>query len=246
MTGFYRDGCGATEPEDLGSYTVCSIMTPEFLEFSLLAGNDLSTPRPEWGFPGLSPGDLGVSAHLAGSRRTAPASVTAPAATAMCSSSSSDERRRAVARAGTRVRDACNRTGRGSPPRARQRPLHALDGGCGCGALPRELPGRRHCVPNARRLVVARRATVRARGGIKPATWRGSSPTGRTTRSTQPLRKSAGPRQHSFALLVSRRGAVALRRNRDTLPPWRRLVVVETAAARGAGHRDERRPVCER
>ncbi|SRR6266511_2718743 len=56
MTGFYRDGCGATEPEDLGSYTVCSIMTPEFLEFSLLAGNDLSTPRPEWGFPGLSPG----------------------------------------------------------------------------------------------------------------------------------------------------------------------------------------------
>ncbi len=57
MTGFYRDGCGATEPEDLGSYTVCSIMTPEFLEFSLLAGNDLSTPRPEWGFPGLSPGD---------------------------------------------------------------------------------------------------------------------------------------------------------------------------------------------
>jgi hypothetical protein len=57
MTGFYRDGCCATEPEDLGSHTVCSIMTPEFLEFSLLAGNDLSTPRPEWGFPGLSPGD---------------------------------------------------------------------------------------------------------------------------------------------------------------------------------------------
>jgi uncharacterized protein len=57
MTGFYRDGCCATEPEDLGSHTVCSIMTPEFLAHSLHAGNDLSTPRPEWGFPGLSPGD---------------------------------------------------------------------------------------------------------------------------------------------------------------------------------------------
>ncbi|MBA3412774.1 MAG: DUF2237 domain-containing protein [Actinobacteria bacterium] len=57
LTGFFRDGCCATAPEDIGSHTVCSIMTPEFLEFSLIAGNDLSTPRPEWGFPGLSPGD---------------------------------------------------------------------------------------------------------------------------------------------------------------------------------------------
>ncbi len=57
ITGYYRDGCCATGPEDLGSHTVCSIMSPEFLEFSLLAGNDLSTPRPEWGFLGLSPGD---------------------------------------------------------------------------------------------------------------------------------------------------------------------------------------------
>jgi uncharacterized protein (DUF2237 family) len=57
VTGFYRDGCCATGPEDIGSHTVCSIMTAEFLEFSRLAGNDLSTPRPEWGFPGLSPGD---------------------------------------------------------------------------------------------------------------------------------------------------------------------------------------------
>ena len=56
-TGFYRDGCCATGPEDIGSHTVCSIMTADFLEFSLLVGNDLSTPRPEWGFPGLSPGD---------------------------------------------------------------------------------------------------------------------------------------------------------------------------------------------
>jgi uncharacterized protein (DUF2237 family) len=57
VTGFYRDGCCATGLEDVGSHTVCSIMTADFLEFSLLAGNDLSTPRPEWGFPGLSPGD---------------------------------------------------------------------------------------------------------------------------------------------------------------------------------------------
>ena len=57
VTGFYRDGCCATGPEDVGSHTVCSIMTAEFLEFSKLAGNDLSTPRPEWGFPGLTAGD---------------------------------------------------------------------------------------------------------------------------------------------------------------------------------------------
>lgn len=57
VTGFYRDGCCATGPEDVGSHTVCTIVTGEFLEFSRLAGNDLSTPRPEWGFPGLSPGD---------------------------------------------------------------------------------------------------------------------------------------------------------------------------------------------
>jgi uncharacterized protein (DUF2237 family) len=57
VTGFYRDGCCATGPEDVGSHTVCSIMTAEFLEFSKLAGNDLSTPRPEWGFPGLAAGD---------------------------------------------------------------------------------------------------------------------------------------------------------------------------------------------
>jgi uncharacterized protein (DUF2237 family) len=57
LTGFYRDGCCATGPEDVGSHTVCAIMTPEFLEFSLRAGNDLSTPRPEWGFPGLAPRD---------------------------------------------------------------------------------------------------------------------------------------------------------------------------------------------
>lgn len=57
LTGFFRDGCCATGPEDAGSHTVCAVMTARFLAFSLQAGNDLSTPRPEWGFPGLHPGD---------------------------------------------------------------------------------------------------------------------------------------------------------------------------------------------
>jgi uncharacterized protein len=57
LTGFYRDGCCATGPDDVGSHTVCAVMTAEFLEFSAGVGNDLSTPRPEWGFAGLAPGD---------------------------------------------------------------------------------------------------------------------------------------------------------------------------------------------
>jgi uncharacterized protein (DUF2237 family) len=57
VTGFFRDGCCATGDEDLGSHTVCAVMTEEFLAFSRQAGNDLSTPRPEWGFAGLQPGD---------------------------------------------------------------------------------------------------------------------------------------------------------------------------------------------
>ena len=57
MTGFFRDGCCGTGPEDIGSHTVCAVMTEEFLAFSKAAGNDLSTPRPEWGFEGLQPGD---------------------------------------------------------------------------------------------------------------------------------------------------------------------------------------------
>jgi hypothetical protein len=57
LTGFFRDGCCVTGPEDLGSHTVCAIVDAEFLAFSRRAGNDLSTPRPEVGFPGLSPGD---------------------------------------------------------------------------------------------------------------------------------------------------------------------------------------------
>lgn len=57
LTGFYRDGCCHTGPEDYGRHTVCSVVTSEFLEFSRQVGNDLSTPRPEFRFPGLRPGD---------------------------------------------------------------------------------------------------------------------------------------------------------------------------------------------
>ena len=57
MTGFFRDGCCDTGPEDIGSHTVCAVMTEAFLEFSKSRGNDLSTPAPEIGFRGLKPGD---------------------------------------------------------------------------------------------------------------------------------------------------------------------------------------------
>jgi uncharacterized protein len=56
-TGFFRDGCCRTGPMDRGVHSVCSVMTAEFLSYSQAAGNDLSTPRPEYGFPGLSTGD---------------------------------------------------------------------------------------------------------------------------------------------------------------------------------------------
>ena len=57
MTGFFRDGSCNTHDMDRGCHTVCAIMTAEFLEFSKSRGNDLSTPRPEFSFPGLKPGD---------------------------------------------------------------------------------------------------------------------------------------------------------------------------------------------
>ena len=57
LTGFYRDGCCTSGPQDLGSHTVCSVVSAEFLAFQREVGNDLSTPRPEFGFPGLRPGD---------------------------------------------------------------------------------------------------------------------------------------------------------------------------------------------
>lgn len=57
LTGFFRDGCCNTGPGDAGLHTVCAEMTEEFLAFSRTRGNDLSTPMPEFGFPGLKPGD---------------------------------------------------------------------------------------------------------------------------------------------------------------------------------------------
>jgi uncharacterized protein len=57
LTGFYRDGCCRTGAADQGVHVVCAEMTEEFLAFSVAAGNDLVTPRPEWGFSGLVPGD---------------------------------------------------------------------------------------------------------------------------------------------------------------------------------------------
>jgi uncharacterized protein (DUF2237 family) len=57
VTGFFRDGCCNTGPEDLGSHTICAVVTAEFLEHQRSIGNDLSTPRPEFRFPGLAPGD---------------------------------------------------------------------------------------------------------------------------------------------------------------------------------------------
>lgn len=57
VTGFFRDGCCNTSDEDIGMHTVCVVMTDEFLAFSQMRGNDLSTPHPEFGFPGLKAGD---------------------------------------------------------------------------------------------------------------------------------------------------------------------------------------------
>ena len=64
MTGFFRDGCCATGPEDLGSHTICAVVTAEFLEHQRLIGNDLTTAMPRFDFPGLVPGDRWcVTAH---------------------------------------------------------------------------------------------------------------------------------------------------------------------------------------
>jgi uncharacterized protein (DUF2237 family) len=57
LTGFYRDGCCNTGPDDRGVHTVCCVVTAEFLTVSAQLGNDLSTPMPQFGFPGLKPGD---------------------------------------------------------------------------------------------------------------------------------------------------------------------------------------------
>ncbi len=57
VTGFFRDGCCNTNEDDVGSHTVCVLLTDDFLEFSKMRGNDLSTPRPEFDFPGLKAGE---------------------------------------------------------------------------------------------------------------------------------------------------------------------------------------------
>ena len=57
VTGFYRDGCCSTGPEDVGSHTICAVVSAEFLEHQRGIGNDLSTPMPAYRFPGLNPGD---------------------------------------------------------------------------------------------------------------------------------------------------------------------------------------------
>lgn len=73
MTGFYRDGHCSCGSEDAGLHAICAVVTREFLEHQQQVGNDLATPRPEWGFPGLRPGDRWcvvaarwVQAHLDG------------------------------------------------------------------------------------------------------------------------------------------------------------------------------------
>lgn len=57
LTGFYRDGCCRTGPGDIGSHTICAVVSAEFLDYQREIGNDLSTPIPEYDFPGLEPGD---------------------------------------------------------------------------------------------------------------------------------------------------------------------------------------------
>ena len=57
LTGFFRDGCCTTGPQDLGSHTICAVVTSEFLEHQRGIGNDLGTPMPQYHFPGLAPGD---------------------------------------------------------------------------------------------------------------------------------------------------------------------------------------------
>jgi uncharacterized protein (DUF2237 family) len=91
MTGFYRDGCCSTGADDAGVHVVCARVTAEFLAFSKQAGNDLSTPRPEFGFAGLNPGDQWclcasrwAEAHAAGMAPPVVLSATHAAALEWC------------------------------------------------------------------------------------------------------------------------------------------------------------------
>ena len=71
LTGFYRDGCCTSGPEDLGSHTVCAVVSAEFLALQRELGNDLTTPRPEYGFPGCGRATGGASSPRGGCRPTA-------------------------------------------------------------------------------------------------------------------------------------------------------------------------------
>ena len=73
MTGFFRDGCCSTGPEDLGSHTICAVVTAEFLDHQRSIGNDLSTPVPAFRFPGLSRATAGASPRSTGRAPTATA-----------------------------------------------------------------------------------------------------------------------------------------------------------------------------
>src|SRR6476660_6900197 len=77
MTGFYRDGCCTTGPDDIGRHTICAVVTAEFLEHQRSIGNDLSSPAPHFGFPGLNPGDRWC-VTAANWARAAQAGVAAP------------------------------------------------------------------------------------------------------------------------------------------------------------------------
>ena len=80
LTGFYRDGFTTTGPDDLGSHTVCTVVTAEFLEHQRQIGNDLSTPAPQFGFPGLQPGDRwAVNSGQPMNSLAVPSAPTAPA-----------------------------------------------------------------------------------------------------------------------------------------------------------------------
>ena len=91
VTGFYRDGYCTTGPEDRGSHTICVVVTTEFLDHQRSVGNDLVTPRPEWRFPGLTPGDrwcVVASRWLEAHQGGAAAPVPSPACNAAIRSSS--------------------------------------------------------------------------------------------------------------------------------------------------------------
>ena len=74
LTGFYRDGCCSTGPEDLGLHTICAVVTAEFLEHQRVIGNDLSTPMPQYRFPAWCPATGGVSPRATGCWHTGTAS----------------------------------------------------------------------------------------------------------------------------------------------------------------------------